>query len=308
MNNNNSNAKKSRLEKRAMDGCIAEQFTQNGWFVKIKPALSIDKLVFSFVEKGKQGAGFDVYMDIELAMEWAKDICSGRFFSIISKEKEAGEKYPVTYKYVTGENASKSVGFCASTSNGNAATINGSSVENGKRVFANIPLDYWWLRKFGAAAQRIILARLVQLDSICLEAVKNNASRYHVSDDDEENLAETEVAQSQKAEEKQPVKAEQPKPAVAKTEPQFITTIHTTSKIVERTSQPGNYACSAVDANDSTVKYNVIIPGKVAATLGDKWKAVLNFEPEKTPLKMPITYHTSTENGKQVIIVDKFNQ
>lgn len=142
----------------AESGLIAEQYTQSGWFVKIKPIFSLDKknefaynrpsILFSFVEKGKKGAGFDIYMDMDVFDLWADDVLdiTRTFVKTIEAESNSGEKYPKAYKYVTGTNGEKSVGFCKSTVNGAFATINGCTVKDGKKVFANVPVDYNWLR------------------------------------------------------------------------------------------------------------------------------------------------------------------
>ena len=38
----------------ASEGVLNEQYTLNSWFVKVKIAFGIDRVVFSFVEKGKK--------------------------------------------------------------------------------------------------------------------------------------------------------------------------------------------------------------------------------------------------------------
>lgn len=137
--------KLSRRQEMANEGTINAQYTQNAWFVKVKPAFSIHKILIDFVEKGKKGSGFGIYVDLDLFDNWMDDVLSRTFARMLRAELEAGEKYPKYYKYVTGENGEKSVGFANSTGKSGGYVINGSTVVNGSRVFANVPVDYNWL-------------------------------------------------------------------------------------------------------------------------------------------------------------------
>ena len=134
----------SRIKVLAKEGTLIAQYTQNGYFVKIKPSVAIDKVCFSFVKKGTSGSGFDVYMDIDRFSIWCRRILDGRFYQTIAAERKAGEKYPKDYKWVTGEKGEKSIGFCASQ-NGDSLVIDGKSIVNGENVFANVPVDTIWL-------------------------------------------------------------------------------------------------------------------------------------------------------------------
>ena len=58
---------RSIRQRYAEEGCINAAFTLNGWFVKIKPAYAIDKVIFSFVAKGSSGKqSFNVYVDLDI--------------------------------------------------------------------------------------------------------------------------------------------------------------------------------------------------------------------------------------------------
>lgn len=105
-NNTNEDDKSSKIRELLKDGCIAAFYTQNGWFVKIKPVLSIDKIKFSFVEKGKKGEGFDVYMDINVFDNLCDEIRNGVLLRKI--ESDQGD-YPSAWKYVTGNEGSKEI-------------------------------------------------------------------------------------------------------------------------------------------------------------------------------------------------------
>lgn len=146
MSNNSKEPRKlSRRQDLANEGTINAQYTQNAWFVKVKPAFSIHKILIDFVEKGKNGSGFGIYVDLDLFDNWMDDVLSRTFARMLRAEAESGEKYPKYYKYVTGENGEKSVGFANSTGKSGGYVINGSTVVNGSRVFANVPVDYNWL-------------------------------------------------------------------------------------------------------------------------------------------------------------------
>lgn len=71
----------------ASEGVLNEQYTLNSWFVKVKIAYGIDRVVFSFVEKGKKGKGFDVYMNIDVFYNWMEDVKNYQFKKSLPKKK-----------------------------------------------------------------------------------------------------------------------------------------------------------------------------------------------------------------------------
>lgn len=169
--------KKSRRQKMADEGVLNSQYTQNGWFVKVKPAFGITKIVFSFVMKGKAGEGFDIYMDLDTFDNWADDIERRNIFEqILANEKNAGEQFPKTYKYITGDNGEKSVGI-ANAKKGSGYIINGVSCINNNKVFANVPVDMDWLRTTVKYYRRSVKESKVfeELARTTLEV----ASKYH---------------------------------------------------------------------------------------------------------------------------------
>lgn len=144
----NATERISKREQMAKDGTFAENYTQEGWFCKVKPAFGIAKVKFTFVKKGTHAEeAFDVYMDIDDMIIWSEDIHNKDFFRILEAEAKAGEKYPKQYKITTGESASKSVGFMVS-STGQGYVINGKTFKDGKNIYANVPVDRKWIRKF----------------------------------------------------------------------------------------------------------------------------------------------------------------
>ena len=152
---NENKPKKSLRRQYIEEGIIGAHYTLNGWFVKIKPILDAtgenafmrDKpsVLFSFVKKGDAKENhFNVYVDIDTFDLWVDDILSATrvFYKTIMAEKECGEKYPKTYKYVTGNNAEKSVGFAPSTVQGAFVIINGKCGNK----YANVPVSYEQLK------------------------------------------------------------------------------------------------------------------------------------------------------------------
>lgn len=181
--------KKSYAEKMAEDGSVFTMWTSR-WGIKIYPWYEADKLKFSFIEKGTKGGGFDVYMDINRPgtscfRKWEHDILSPseRFCRIMAQEAQTGEKYPRTYKFVTGNNGEKSVGICNSQ-NGKYC-INGSALVGGKKVFANIPVDFGDLVMLAENVKEGYAPRFFRLEVIRNEVEKRAEKYFKTSREDE---------------------------------------------------------------------------------------------------------------------------
>lgn len=178
--------KKSKRQKMAEAGVIAQQYqySDGSWFVRIYPCLQIGKYKFSFAKKGQKGKGFDVYMDIEDLELWVDDILdvSKTLLKTITAEKATKEQYPKTYKYVTGENGSKTIGIGASSSEKGFAVLNASGMVESKKQFANVPVDYIWLRKFAKEFRRETCGYFREMTELTL---KVSASLRNDADDDD---------------------------------------------------------------------------------------------------------------------------
>lgn len=181
-----SEKKISKLEKLARDGAFKDQFGSE-WFVKIKPAFGtdgkgIDKVIFSFVKKDTAGKEFfDVYMDIDAFDNWADEIIDGSMRTVLNAEAAAGEKYPKEYKYITGANGEKSVGFMLGRTG--MPLVNASIKEEGKKaIYANVPLTYGWLKSVAKQFKRTVAPRFEELDRILMESANNY---YNDMPDDE---------------------------------------------------------------------------------------------------------------------------
>lgn len=188
---------KSKCVQYAEEGLLGAQYTLNSWFVKVKPILSMDgsnqfaadrpSILFSFVEKGKNGAGFDIYVDIDTFDLWADDVLSvtEKFYKVIMKEKGEGIKYPTHYKFTTGTNGEKSLGFAPGDKA--FAVINGVTVKNGKKVYANIPAEYDWFRLICKKYRRVTAA----WHSMMANATLTNSMKYWKKPDQLEDMMDT---------------------------------------------------------------------------------------------------------------------
>lgn len=218
--------KKSKWLEMAQDGVLNSQYTKNSWFVKVKAAYSIERVCFSFVMKGQNGSGFDIYVDMFLFDLWADDILNGTFARIIDAEAKAGEEYPKHYKFVTGNSGQKSVGFAVSK-NGNGFVVNGTIIKDGesKKTFANIPVDYNWLRILAKNFKRTSQAHFDELAKITVEASNKFHGNLDASDEatnsvPEENATgnspdkEQAATEDKKATTKEVSKANEPAPAL----------------------------------------------------------------------------------------------
>ncbi len=146
----------SHIAEQLSGNCIFETWTQQ-WGLKIYPAYQIDKLKFSFIDKGSSGKGnsFDIFMECRKADaacfdNWAYDILHVRLERALAAEKQNGEKYPKAYAYATGENAEKHIGICNSTKGGYCINAQSMITPEGKneaqKVYCNIPISFHSLR------------------------------------------------------------------------------------------------------------------------------------------------------------------
>lgn len=170
----------SYAEEAALDNSLFTVWTLN-WGIKVHPWFNKDKLKFSFIEKGKAGKGksFDIYMDIikygaPCWEKWSNDILSPsrRFEAILATEQQRGEQFPKAYKFVTGTNGSKSIGFCNSKT--------GKYCLNARipGAIANIPLDFGDIMILAKSIEEAYTERKIQLMEIRKKAEEKNAAYY----------------------------------------------------------------------------------------------------------------------------------
>lgn len=171
-------AKLSTLRKELQEGCFASFHTQV-WHCKIYLASAIDKVKFSFYKTKENSAvegGFDIYMDVSKFAVWVKDIENLRILTILKSEADAGQQYPKTYSYVTGESGEKTVGFCSSKATGCIA-LNGK-VGAGSLEHCIIPIPVLDIR--AAAMVFTISTRKYfdELEELIRAGIENNAKFF----------------------------------------------------------------------------------------------------------------------------------
>ncbi len=163
----------SYIEEQMKDNNLFELWTQK-WGVKVYPWYSADKIKFSFIEKGAEGKGksFEIYMNTQkdgiiCFDDWAYDILHDRRFEAnMLAEAKSGEKYPVGYKFITGESGEKSIGI-ANASSGQGYCINAvipDSKDPSKKIIANIPVRFHDLRKLAERYVRSYESRKEELE------------------------------------------------------------------------------------------------------------------------------------------------
>lgn len=170
---------KSHIQEQMEDNSILTLWTQK-WGLIVRPAYGIDKLRFSFIQKGVQGKGdsFDIYMECQrdganCFDDWAYDILHDRRLErILAEEKKNGEKYAKYFNYTTGESGNKHIGITNSM-NGNKYVITASIMDkSGQRKSANIPVSFHDLRHL---AERYLISyrtRIKQLEGIRISSEK----------------------------------------------------------------------------------------------------------------------------------------
>lgn len=292
--NTTNNSSETKRETLADKGILAEQYTQNGWFVKVYPAYAIGRVKFSFVMKGKKGEGFDIYLPIDKFDNWADDILDKTICRVIAEEKKNNEKYPKAYKIITGDNGQKHVGFAPSTIDGCFVTINGKTQKDGKNIFANVPADYYWLRtlakKFRATSKKYYedeAASILKAASSYRSELSNDDSEYcDVSSDaassdnspskaesepakvttpqtDKASLGETTSSSTEQADNDLPKEA---KKKITCEKEEFVTLVSNNGKLLP--DGFGNYLMNAL-LSDGT-EFNFLLPESSARELGDE--------------------------------------
>lgn len=285
MASNNTQDKQYRevsyIEQQSDEGVLFEVWTTK-WGLKVYPWYSMDKLRFSFIEKGAKGKGksFDVsistkrngFFDFESLMhEVLHDIRTPYdFVTVLAKEKEAGEQYPKRYRFITGSNGEKSVGICNSSNGGYC--INGKTVKDGKAVFANIPCSYYDIYNIVTAYNETYEARRNELKGLLANGISNLEKRIKDSkeqpDADPEAVLEDENSQSaENAQSKESTPTQIKKPDTDSTEeksegkkPNGIKVI-TASEMTQNTN--GDYLVSAKKADGTLI--DIRIPQDTAA-------------------------------------------
>lgn len=323
----------------ASEGVLNEQYTLDSWFVKIKPAYGIDRVNFSFVEKGKNGKGFNVYVNIDTFYNWMEDVQNFRLYKIIEAEKKENSKYPKHYKFITGTNGEKSVGFAPSTIKTAFVVINGTYKSDSGNQYACVPVDYDWLR---TTARWFFLTSKGYYEEMAETTVKaSTAYRNSLGEDDETSPA----AESSGAKKNQkPSQTQSQKPAEnTKTggngnnstanKPANNTTNSTSAtsnpagenplkakaetktmnadsnSYVVKADERGNYRMEVLD--DQGKPYNLILPFSVIKNVGSDLfakfvSACEESKKQKNHSHFIMKYSDGSYNGKPVLVFRGF--
>lgn len=177
----------SYAESSAKEGVLFSAWTQT-WGLKVTPWYSMDRIKFSFIEKGAKGKGksFDICINtmkdysfdfMDLAHEVLHDIKTPfDFVTILAAEKQAGEKYPKRYRFVTGTNGEKSLGICNSTNGGYC--INAQTVIGEQKVYVNIPVSYYDIYDIVSRFYNTYLPRREKLKNMLSAGISSLEDNY----------------------------------------------------------------------------------------------------------------------------------
>lgn len=307
----------------AENGVLNEQYTMDNWFVKVKPVFNASltppgevgsnnrfsyerpSVIFSFVQKGKQGKGFDVYMDMDRFDLWADDILdiAHTLKKSILADKANKVTKPTEYIYTTGNNGSKNVGICASSLSNGFASIYGSSIVEGKKVYAYVPVDYTWLRITAKWFKRVTAPWFQSMAEITRKNMVCNWSRYDDSDNEidpannfhspkasESTPCASNMAQeAPKATNAESVPSEKPKAqneANTVSQPTDRIEISTTSKVIYF-GEKGN--CSFKGCTKKNKELAFVVTPENASNMGNEWSKFKQLGLEKDHIHVFVT-------------------
>jgi hypothetical protein len=291
----------SYSEEAAKDNSIFTMWTKK-WGIHVRPWYSMDKLKFSFVDVGAKGKGdsFDIYMDIvkygfPCFRKWSNDILgsSRRFERIMADEAKNGEKYPNYYKYVTGEKGDKSVGICNSSKGGNYV-INASITRNGKKIFANIPIEFGDLQLLAENFERTYADRQRVLDDYRAQAELETSSHYKDTDavKGKAVVEDAHIEVTQESFEKTKEPAKDVKPGATEPVPMRISLTGLPQKL------DGEFLFKGIDKGNGK-EVDLYVPNAVlAGEQKDRWKSLHD---KLQNGKISITFLVYNRSGKMEI-------
>lgn len=263
-------------------GCIAAFYTLNGFFLKVKPAFGIDKVIFSFVQKGQKGQGFDVYMDVDMFDIFCDMILNRE----LDRKLEGSSQKEPAFSYVTGQNGAKQI----SIFKGNAGTVfHGWFAE--KKLNANVPVAPDQLRIMAKWFRRIIVSYCDELSGYCLDAMRSNA-RYFEENTDDSDLATADKQQQAAEQNEQPENtgSEGPKPETK------IQVPSSAQKKMVKTTTPlkplgtnGNLCFKAVDKKN-TEEVFVIVKDYISAYNQSIWEQFKTQSSAETGVFVTVSY------------------
>lgn len=305
-NNSEQSSKQSKRITASANGVIAEQYTLDGWFVKVKPIFSLDpknafaynwpSIEFSFVKKGSKGEGFDIYVDMDVFDLWADDVLdvSKTFLKTIERERSSGNSLPDTYKYITGSNGEKSVGFCPARK-GNGIVVNGCTVKDGKKIFGNVPVSYDWIRTMMKWYRRVTKPYYAMMTDRIIQGMTsnwnyNNHNMDDVGEYDEncrpDNADAPKIAPKPPQTENPPSK---PENGVKKPNTSYKKIEVVTSTVLQKYGNKNNLCFKAFAKNNKEYVF-VVDPASIDQTYQDSWERFKSETSKAEKVKATIFY------------------
>lgn len=168
----------SLREEMARNGELNAQYTQTN-FLKFKPAYNIDAVIFSFVEIGQHGKGFDIFVKLDIFDILCDDILDRTLYKKLQAEQPSAQNpYPCSFQYITGDKGDKEIKI--SRGKKSDCNIYGRCGNN----YMNIPFSYNELRITAKWFKRTSAQRFKELTGMTLQALREQASYYANSKND----------------------------------------------------------------------------------------------------------------------------
>jgi len=266
------------------DGTFAAFYTEK-YFCKVKQALGIDKVHFAFVEIGKQGAGIDIYVDVDDFDNLCDEIMTGR---LLQKMKESTSSYPDSWKYATGTDASKKLAIGKGSKT--PVVVQGRDTKAEKNIFIGV-MSYDELRSMAKWWKRISKKYFEELVEVCLSASNNRPSK--------EDLI---VSKEQAPKSESGVKNGKPEELVK-------IRVIATRECKEREKFPGNFAMSGKNFENDEQLNIVFEKNEIANMSKNTWEAILERSGNKeVPLDFTAFFVERVENERKVYIFRKFEK
>lgn len=275
------------------------------WGVSVYPAYGIDKIHFSFIEKGSEGKGksFDIYMDtirdgLGCFDNWAEDILDGTMFRILKAEKDAGEKYPKYYKYNTGAKAEKSVGIMCSSKSGMYVLNAGPGVDN---IHANVVIGRNDLIRLARRFRSTYAGRMAQLDALMMNTIQNNEKKYgKKAQEPTSSTQSVQPAENTQETKTEATPAEEAKPSQTESVGKAVSMIEFKTTSPMTSMKNGKDMCVQAVTKDGTAK-NIIFRQKVFSGIEPAlWSKFLK-RTEKAGIKFRGTFAETPKGNLEFI-------
>ena len=269
-NNKRPNSRSSLMK----SGCIAAFYTLKGYFIKVKPALGIDKVVFSFVEKGTSGSGFDIYVDVD-------DfdlLCDSILNRELLKKLQDSNQEKAAWDYTTGEKGSKQLTIFKGN---NGIVIHGYDAS--KKKNANVAVRYDRLIIMAKWHRRVAFRYFDQMANLCIQAMERN-SDYFKKHDDTPDDATIENTSNESTGNKPAQGQPQQKPTQAPADNKRankaneVFTLIKTSTPVAQYGSYGNFCFKGFTKAGKNLTF-IVTPQNITAMGKDNWSAF--YEPAK---------------------------